>query len=225
MEANRSQGLSHFLSHAKCTEVYDDEKDFVLTANVEILGKDLKIMGNEDTAVPKKYCVALCKNLFEKMMDTNFTLVFQGAEVACHKQVLAAASPVFEAMVGNQHMEAIESKANVELSEEVGRAFVKFIYTGELEEDKLNEHAIAFMELGNKYDVQELKDLAEGELLRQLNKKNMVQLVSIGDLFNANKIFGAALKMTKANMAWLRTQEGGLEDLKKLSQDILVKLL
>ena len=47
---------------------------------------------------------------------------------------------------------------------------------------------------------------ASAELLRQLNKKNMVQLVSIGDLFNANKIFEAALKMTKANMTWLRTQ-------------------
>ena len=55
-------------------------------------------------------------------------------------------------------------------------------------------------------NVQELKDLAEGELLRQLNRKNMVELVSIGDLHNAHKIFEAALKMTKSNMAWLRNQ-------------------
>ena len=55
-------------------------------------------------------------------------------------------------------------------------------------------------------NVQELKDLAEGELLRQLNRKNMVELVSIGDTHNANKILEAALKMTKANMSWLRSQ-------------------
>ena len=94
MKAKRCWGLPNFLSHAKCTEAYDDEKDFVLTAKVEIYGDEaVKIMGNEDTAVPKKYCVALCKNLFEKMMDSNFSLVFQGAEVPCHRQVLAAASP------------------------------------------------------------------------------------------------------------------------------------
>ena len=146
------------------------------------------------------------ENLYDQMMDPNFSLVFQGVKVPCHKHVLAATSPVFEAMVVNQHLEAIESTANIELSEEVGRAFAKYMYIGELEEDLLKEHAVAFLELGNKYIVQELKDLAEGEMLKQLNKKNMVRFLSIGDLFNANKIFEAALKMTKANMNWLRSQ-------------------
>ena len=203
--AKKAWGPFGFLSHAECTDAFK-EKDFVVTVKVEIRGGDLKIMGNQSAVVPKEYRAALCKNLYEMEMDTNFTLVFQGAEVPCHKHVLAAASPVFKAMVGNQHLESIESKANIELSEEVGRAFVKFIYTGELEEGMLKEHTIALLELGNKYDVQELKDLAEGELLKQLDKKNMVQLVSIGDLFNATKIFEAALKMTKANMTWLRNQ-------------------
>ena len=103
-------------------------------------------------------------------------------------------------------MEAIESKANIELTAEVGRAFVKYVYTGELENDLLKDQAWAFLELGEKYDVQELKDLAEVELLNQLTKENMVESVSLGDLFHANKIFEAALKMTRANMTWLRSQ-------------------
>ena len=189
-----------------CTknDKYQVCKDFVLTVNVEIPGEDLKIMGNEDAVVRKKYCVG--KNLYEKMQNSDFTIVFNGVEVACHKNVIAAASPVFEAMVENQHLEAIQSKANIELSEEVGRAFVKFIYTGELDVDMLKEQAVAFLELGNKYDVQELKALAEVELLSQLDKKNMVELVSIGDFFNAKKLFETALKMTKANKSWLRSQ-------------------
>ena len=208
VKAKKGWGYGKFISHAECTDAFK-EKDFVLTVNVEIPGEGLmKMMGNEDAVAPKKYCAELCKNLHDKMMDTNFTLIFQGAEVPCHKNVLAAASPVFQAMVVNQHLEAIESKANIELSEEVGRAFVKFMYAGELEEDILKEHAIAFLELGNKYIVQELKDLAEQEMLKQLNRRNMVRFVSIGDLFNANKIFEASLKMIKANMTWLRSQVG-----------------
>ena len=140
------------------------------------------------------------------MERTDFTLVFDGVEVACHKHILSAASSVFEAMVKNQHLEAIESVANIELSEEVGRAFVRFIYTGELEENLLKQDAVAYLELGEQYDIQELKYLAEGTMLKQLDKKNMVEFLYIGDLFNATKIFEAALKMTKGNMSWLRSQ-------------------
>ena len=109
-------------------------------------------------------------------------------------------------MAQNQDLEAIERKANIELTEEIGQAFVKYIYTGKPEEDILKEEALAFLELGNKYDIQELKDFAEAELLVQLNKNNMVKFLSIGDTFNATKIFEAAMKMTKANMTLLRSQ-------------------
>ena len=198
-------GFGHFLRHAECTDAYKD-KDFLVTVNVEVPREDSKLLEEESGDAPKKHCDFVCNNLYEQMKDTNFTLVFNGVEVACHKHVLAAASSVFEAMVENQHLEAIKSKANINLSEEVGSAFVQFIYTGELEEGVLKEQPDAFLELGDKYDMQALKDLAEGELLRQLSKKNMVELMSIGEIFGADKIFEAALKMTKGNMAWLRFQ-------------------
>ena len=84
-----------------------------LTANVEIPGEDLKIMGKDGAVVRKEYCVG--KNLYEKMQKSDFTIVFNGVEVACHKNVLAAASPVFEAMVENEHKEGIEGKPNISL--------------------------------------------------------------------------------------------------------------
>ena len=199
--ANEDWGFADFLSHAMATKIYK-EKDFVVTANVEIPGEHLKISG--EVVVAKKF--SMNKNLYEKMQRSDFTLVFNRAEVPCHKIVLAAASPVFEAMVESRHLEALESKANIELSEEVGRSFVKYLYTGELEENILKEQTLAFLELGQKYDIQELKDLAEQELLEQLDRKNMVEFVFMGDLFSAEKIFEAALKMTKANMSWLRNQ-------------------
>ena len=103
-------------------------------------------------------------------------------------------------------MEAVDSKADINLSAEVGRVFVRFIYTGEVQEDIMKEHASAFLELGEMYDLQELKDMAEMELLSQLEKENMVEMISIGEIFRAEDIFEAALKMTKINMTWLRKQ-------------------
>ena len=41
---------------------------------------------------------------------------------------------------------------------------------------------------------------------KQLNLKNMVILLSLGELLGADELFEAALKMTKTNMPWLKTQ-------------------
>ena len=56
------------------------------------------------------------------------------------------------------------------------------------------------------YDLQELKDMTEVKLLGQLKKENMVEMISMGELYRAENIFEAALKMTKNNMTWLRNQ-------------------
>ena len=70
----------------------------------------------------------------------------------------------------------------------------------------MKEHAGAFLAMGELFDLQELKDMAEKELLIQLDKENMVAMISIGDIFRAENIFEAALKMAKANITWLRNQ-------------------
>ena len=88
----------------------------------------------------------------------------------------------------------------------MGQAFVRFIYTGKLDENLLKEHAPSFLELGEMYDLQQMKHKAEEELLVQLDKKTMVRFVSIGEILRAEKLFEAALKMTKTNMSWLRSQ-------------------
>ena len=197
-------GWGMFLTHAQCAEAYK-EKDFVVEAKLEMLGEVTKIIGEQQSA-SKKRKLNVLENAYNKMTGANFILVFEGVQVPCHKHILAAASPVLEAMVENKHKEAIEGKANIKLSADVGEAFVRFIYTGDVQEELLKENASAFLEMGELYDLQEMKDIAETELLSQLNKENMVQMVALGELYRAEVIFAAALKMTKVNMSWLRNQ-------------------
>ena len=144
--------------------------------------------------------------MFNNMAWPDFTLVFEGEEVPCHKEVLAAASSVFEAMVKNNHKEAIEGKANIKISAEVGRAFVRYIYTEDVERELMKEQASAFLSLGEMYNLQGLKKVAELELLSQLKKENMVDMIHLGELHRAEDLFEAALRMTKVNMSWLRNQ-------------------
>ena len=129
----------------------------------------------------------------------------------CHKHILAAASKAFAAMMENKYREFNEGKAyikldNIKLSVEIGQAFVKFIYTGNVDEAVLQENALAFLALGEMYHLEELKELAEVELVKQLDKENMVEMISNGDYHKADQLLEAALKYTKANMAWLRSQ-------------------
>ena len=157
-------------------------------------------------SAPKKRKFDIWENVHSKMARTDFVLVFEGQEVPCHKHILAAASPVLEAMVENKHGEAMESKASIKFSADVGKSFIRYIYTGDVHEDVLTEHASAFLAMGELHDLQELKGMAEKELLCQLEKENMVDMISIGDFYSAEDLFEAALKMTKVNMSWLRNQ-------------------
>ena len=93
---------------------------------------------------------------------------------------LVANSPYFAAMVRNPHREREEGKATFEYSPEVGNAFVCYIYTRKL--DTVKEPK-TFLEMGERFDMPELKDLAEKEMLNSLNKDNMLEFFQAGDLF------------------------------------------
>ena len=58
----------------------------------------------------------------------------------------------------------IKSGPSREILVEVGRAFVEYIYTGKLDKDIIEKEVISFLELGDKYQVAVLKELAEEEL-------------------------------------------------------------
>ena len=85
--------------------------------------------------------------------------------------------------------------------------------------------APVFLELGEKYQIEELKMVAEKEMLVQLDKINMVNFLSIGDLFNAGNLREASLNLTRANLGWLRSQKSRMEELKQLNKDLVLELL
>ena len=60
---------------------------------------------------------------------------------------------------------------------------IRYIYLEELEEDILKENVVTFLELGEKYEVEKLKELAEAKMLQLLHRDNMVDFLMAGDLF------------------------------------------
>ena len=66
IQAEKSYGYHHFLTHAECRDAYKD-KDFTVTANVEIPGEDLKVIGSGS----KKSKFSVWENVYDKMQRTT----------------------------------------------------------------------------------------------------------------------------------------------------------
>ena len=76
---------------------------------MESPGSDWEVLEQKPSEDPAEFNV--WDNVFTNMERTDFTLVFDGLEIPCHKIILAASSPVLRAMVDNQHIEAIQSQS------------------------------------------------------------------------------------------------------------------
>ena len=107
-----------YLTHDTCRERYE-ERDFMLTMVVEVA---------EEAPVPrqqKSLRQEVAEKAFQEMALTDFSLVFEGEEVRCHRVILAGVSPVLAAMVRNEHQEVAEARAFIQVPAAVGKAFVR----------------------------------------------------------------------------------------------------
>ena len=74
------------------------------------------------------------------------------------------------------------------------------------------------------YDLEDLKDRAEGCLLFSLNEENMVKYLIAGDEFHAGKLKGAAKKLVKSKIRVLMVEN----EWKKIfsgKKDLLIEIL
>ena len=216
-----------FVTHADCEEACKQGRRFEVKVKLELPGKIkiTEVRTASDTG-KKKREYSVLENIYRKKLDTDFVIMCDGSPVPCHKLILAGASPVFEAMLSNKmNKEVIEGRLDLEIPLEIGKAFVESIYTGRLSGNILKNEANTFLQLGDKYQMGGLKDLAEEEMINQLDRENMVKLLAIGDMFRAQELRAAALKFTKANLAWLRSQKPRMTEVRALSMDLVMELL
>ena len=217
------------ITHNSLREACEEGDDLLLLVKAQLQGKEIKISSSTglNGTRGRKYCAGdVLENIYKKMNDTDFALLCDDETIPCHKIILAGASSVFEAMIGNKkNKEVVEGEVDMNISAEVGRAFVEFIYTAKLDKEILAKEAVSFLELGDKYQMPGLKELAEEEMMTQLSRENMVKLLAISDLYRAKELREAAVKFTKLNMAWIRSDETRMEEVKKLNMNLVASLL
>lgn len=117
-----------------------------------------------------------------KFTDCSFKI--ENRVLSCHKLILCAASPVFEAMLYSQFAEGSEYAANSikipDVSYESFNSFLNYIYTGELSLPEDGHELDRLMDLGycaQKYLIDDLRKQCVKKLTEFLNQSTVLQIL------------------------------------------------
>eukprot|EP00092_Neocalanus_flemingeri_P084743 GFUD01106500.1.p1 GENE.GFUD01106500.1~~GFUD01106500.1.p1 ORF type:complete len:340 (+),score=75.69 GFUD01106500.1:49-1068(+) len=197
----------------------------VLKVEVKVLKEEVSFIygkGKSFNPVPDTSSVTL--KMFEEKAFTDFLVICNDKSFACHKAFLTARSPVFKAMMESDMKEAKEGAIELENCDEtVAESFVKFFYTGQVDEEVLKENIAKFLELSDKYDLSCLKAIAEQIMIANLDIVNMLGFFLAGDLYHGEKIRAAAKTFLRQNRRSLVKQEGWREASK--NHDLVLELM
>ena len=135
--------------------------------------------------------------LHERPSHSDVSLCLQGTEFHAHKAILAARSPVFNAMFGHEMEETRQNRVDIpDVDEETMREVLRFIYTGNT--PNLEGMADTLLAAADKYQLERLKVLCEESLVAGLATDNVCDTLVLADLHSAEQLKTHALEFVMA---------------------------
>jgi len=128
---------------------------------------------------------------FGKMLDSpqfsDVQILCQGEMIPCHRNILAARTPYFEAMFEHDMKENTTREVEIkDFDLETVKAVVHHIYTGEVECN--DENSEKMMRAADKYQLGGLKTKLEDVLIKAVRKENALDMFVLGDEVHADKL-------------------------------------
>ncbi|XP_065204021.1 speckle-type POZ protein-like [Planococcus citri] len=150
----------------------------------------------------------LSKSLGRLLQSQNFvdvTFSVNGKNFGAHKYILAARSPVFEAMFKLDMQESRLNEVNIsDISCQVFEEFLQYIYTDKTPDQKVVKELLV---VADKYQVDCLKLLCEEMILKQLSEKNAFDLLYFADLHSAELLRKQVTFYIKTHLANLMSTQ------------------
>ncbi|KAK3751856.1 hypothetical protein QZH41_009661, partial [Actinostola sp. cb2023] len=166
-----------------------------LFCEVSVEGDSVNVSGSSHSSALK---VPECKlsTDMEKLLNngtfSDTVLVVDGREFYAHKAILAARSPVFNAMFEHEMTES--RKGRVEISDidpDVFSEMLKFVYTGNT--PQIQGMAEDLLAAADKYDLERLKVMCEEALCNNLTVDNVCDVLILADMHSAKQLKGQSL--------------------------------
>uniref|UniRef100_A0AC35U413 BTB domain-containing protein n=1 Tax=Rhabditophanes sp. KR3021 TaxID=114890 RepID=A0AC35U413_9BILA len=193
---SHSDYVAYIKRETLCPKIMADDTIVVL---IEIdVGVETVTTIFDDSAIPCT-CASQLSDDFSKLIDgnlTDFVVQIGKHEIGVHKAILAARSPVFNAMMA--HSDARENISGIvkieDIEHEVFMELLIFIYSGKFAENK-KELAADLMIAADKYGLIELRNHCETSLVNSISDKNVCQLLILADLYNLDRLRKACLQL------------------------------
>ena len=153
--------------------------------------------------------------LFSEAEHSDVEIICGEETFACHKSILAARSPVFEAMFQVDMEEKKDNKVEIkDFSPEVIENMLQFIYCAKMpcKEDSRDQIS-ELLKAADQYDVNLLKVACDEILCISLSVENCLVSLIIADMYQAEKLKKHSMKMLVENMRTVVTKNS--EDWKK----------
>jgi len=136
IEAKMGWGVFKLLTYQECKNMLSEGKLKIKLKMKVIEENETLLHGNPFYPIPDTSCMNL--KIYEDKTCADFHVLCKGKSFPCHKVFLMARSSVFKTMLESNMKEATEGTVGFENYEEtVVENFVKFFYTGQVDEDIL----------------------------------------------------------------------------------------
>ena len=200
------------------------KKEFHIKTEVAIVKKDENkvisgkgMMKTKASNEPK-----ILKKIFGSEDYSDFKLLSNGNEFKCHKIILAARSETIKNAIDRW---APEGEMNLnEYKPEVVDNLLRYCYLQPLEKNVFEENVIEFLNIGEKYNLSELKEKAELFMISSMEKETVVDFLVAGDLFVADQVKEAALRFLCLNKPLLQENLDELKGKENLLMEIIARL-
>ncbi|XP_020042350.1 speckle-type POZ protein-like isoform X4 [Castor canadensis] len=162
---------------------------------VSVVQDSVNISGHTNTnmlKVPECRLAEDLGNLWENTRFTDCSFFVRGQEFKAHKSVLAARSPVFNAMFEHEMEESKKNRVEInDLDPEVFKEMMRFVYTGKAPNlDKMADNLLA---AADKYALERLKVMCEEALCSNLSVENVADTLVLADLHSAEQLKAQAI--------------------------------
>lgn len=117
-----------------------------------------------------------------------------GKILKCHRSVLAARSPVFEAMFASDMEEAKGVVKINDFDSETINQMLRFVYW--LKVEKLDDIVVDLIYAADKYQIQELKEICIDSLIANLDQRTVLDsLITAEEISGCKNLFDNCLKI------------------------------
>jgi len=225
IRSKHQSGWKDFISRKDCLKKLVN-KELHVKAEVYIVRKGEKKVVSGKGIIGKKENVEaskLVESIYTSKVYSDFKLVSNGTEFDCHKTFIASQSETFKNIVDRWAPEG-EMMLD-EYTPEVVESLLSHCYRRPLEESVFDANVVDFLNMGEKYDLPELKAKAEIFMISNMKKETFIEFLVAADLFEAPKVKEAALQFLSTNKNIWNENIKEWKQLLKGKDDLFVEII